>query len=121
MYSPTISRWRQRVVLALAVSSCAVAARGAAVLIKTNDGTGADAEVREETPELVRQPLAAGDLSVRANSTTNHVAFIRFDLAAKGITSSSQLLGYADLRLFNQQTSIAQGNQEGVKIYGLSP
>lgn len=105
----------------------------AVIVIKTNQGNGADAEIREHNPEDARGGFTTVDgpqTELAARSTGGqHTGFLlRFDLT--GITAAD-IGGFADLRLTyrgnnsggtaNSGTNQPAANGMGLRIYGLNP
>jgi hypothetical protein len=131
MSNPRRSCGRRNSMFNLALGGFAAAAMLAGFNVNTSRGAAislldqSDLEVRESTPELNRNTgtTATGpmtELAVRASGANNQVCVMRFDLAGAGITSASQLLGFADLQIRSRADGGFLNNVAGgVKIYGL--
>jgi hypothetical protein len=103
--------------LALALVALFGPTQSWAAIIKTNVGTGADAELREAASGNGSNRGNAGDMNSRFISGTNDELFLlRFDLAAAGINPAQ--VTAASLNL----TSTRAGNANGSnRIWGLVP
>lgn len=106
-------------------------ASAAQVIIKTNQGIGADAEIREQNPEDARGGFTTVDgpqteLATRSTGGQHTGFLMRFDLT--GVTPAT-IAGFADLRLTfrgnntggtaNSGTSQPDVNGLGFRIYGV--
>ncbi len=121
------------IVLASAIAGISVSITSAApIVIKSSQGNGADAEIREQNPEDARggNPTVNGpmtELAVRSTGGNHTGSIVRFDLT--GLTVAD-IGGFADLRLTfrgnntggaaNSGTAQPAANGLGLRIYGLN-
>jgi hypothetical protein len=105
---------RFALILLAALASCVPAAAYAAIIIPTNFGNGADAEVREESGtanrgtnmEIATRKSSDGTVSLAGN---NSAIFLRFDI--RGLTNAQVLANPgAQLRIRTRQANNIQPN-----------
>lgn len=121
------------VALVAAVAGLFVTSAQAVIVIKSNSGIGADAEIREQNPEDARGGFTTVDgpqteLATRSTGGQHTGFLVRFDLT--GVTPAD-IGGFADLRLTfrgnntggtaNSGSAQPALNGTGLRIYGVNP